>query len=77
MENSPVFKYEINSSFRPVSHRLTNDVNSTMSGKYVEIIEFSVLHIKAIKYCSHLKLIMYFVLHKEVQVIENLAVMVI
>jgi hypothetical protein len=45
-----------------------------MSGKYVEIIEFSVLHIKAIKYCSHLKLIMYFVLLKEVQVIENLTI---
>jgi saccharopine dehydrogenase-like NADP-dependent oxidoreductase len=54
--NSPVLKYETNSSFRQVSNRLTNDVNSTMSGKYVEIIEFSILHIKAIKYCSHLKL---------------------
>jgi hypothetical protein len=58
LENSPAVKYDIKSNFRPVSHRLTNDVNSTMSGRYVEIIEFSVLHIKAIKYCSHLKLIM-------------------
>ena len=54
--NNPVLKFDINSSFRPVSHRLTNDVNSTMSGRYIEIIGFSVLHIKAIKYCSHLKL---------------------
>ena len=57
-ENCPDFTYDIYSSFRLVSHRLTNYVNSTISGQYVEFIEFSVLHIKAIKFCYHLKLIM-------------------
>jgi hypothetical protein len=54
--NCLAFKDDIISSFRSVSHRLTNDLNRTMSGIYVEIIEKSVLQIKAIKYCSHLKL---------------------
>jgi len=58
LEHCPDFKYDINSSFRQVSHKLTNYINSTISGIYIGIVEFSVLHIKAIKYCSNLKLIM-------------------